>query len=276
MLSATSLRPEAATGVTLSDARFNGLTRVVVTTNVQLTGIAAAQIVITKPDGTVVPTAKITAVDASTRTLSVGIDADQFAHISSQGTTIATKAFGSFKASRTVKVQKLGEPSVNGHIMGSSQWTDEGWSTSKTDPAFYDPASSQVGLYRFADLTPNKDDKEKPVDWKDGNIVTPAHRDKNMLVLFVEFPDRRAADAGEPYRTFPAYLDFLQGAVDWYGVLRPVPAYARFSTEHKPSGMDHDEQECQPILMEWPNPHDVRLCEGGLPARLRQLEHQGR
>jgi M6 family metalloprotease-like protein len=216
LLSAIGLRPQAATGVALSDAQFHGLTRIVVTTNVQLTGIAAAHIIVTKPDGTVVPPAKITGVDASAVALSVVIDADQFARISAQGTTIATKAFGSFKASRAVKVLKLGEPAGNGHIMSSSQWTDEGWSTSKTDPVFYDPVTGQMGLYRFADLTPNKDDKDKPIDWKDGNIVTPAHRAKNMLVLFVEFPDRRAADAGDPYTTFPAYLEFLQGAVDWF------------------------------------------------------------
>jgi M6 family metalloprotease-like protein len=216
LLSATSLQPGAATGIELSDARFNGLTRIVASTSAQLTGIAAAQIVITKPDGTVVPPAEITAVDASARTLSVEIDADQFARITSQGTAIATKAFGSLKASRAVKVQKLGEPSVNGHIKGSSAWTDEGWSTSLTDPALNDPVSGQMGVYRFTDLTPNKDDQQRPVDWKDGNIVTPAHRDKNMLVLFVEFPDRRAVDAGGPYTTIPAYLDFLQGAADWY------------------------------------------------------------
>jgi M6 family metalloprotease-like protein len=216
LLLAVELWPQGATGVTLSDASFQGLTRIVATTNVPLTGIDAARIVITRPDGAVVPPDKITDVKASANTLSVVINADQFARITSQGTTIATKAFGTFRASRALKVQKPGEPSTNGHIMGSSQWTDEGWSTSRTDPAFYDPVTRQTGLYRFSDLTPNRDDKDKPIDWKDGNIVTPAHRTKNMLVLFVEFPDRRAADSGDPYTTFPAYLDFVKGAGDWY------------------------------------------------------------
>ena len=218
LLLSMGLQPQAGVGVALSEARFNGLTRIVVSTNVELIGITAAHIVVTRPDGTVIPPAKITGVEVSTRTVSIVIDADQFARISSQGTTITTKAFGSFRASRAVKVQKLGEPAANGHIMGSSQWTDEGWSTSKTDPAYNDPATGQMGLYRFSDLTPDRDDNGKPVDWKDGNIITPAHKVKNMLVLFVEFPDRRAADSGDPYTTIPPYLEFLQGAVDWYSL----------------------------------------------------------
>ncbi len=225
LLPVIGLPMPVATDVVLSDARLDGLTRIVVTTNVQLNGIDAAQIVIIRPDGTSVPPAKIMEIKPSSNLLSLAISADQFARISSQGTSVATKAFGSFKASRAVKVRKLGEPIANGHILGSSAWTDEGWSTSKTDPSFVDPVTGQKGLYRFTDLTPNRDEKGKPVDWKGGNIVTPAHRVKNMLVLFVEFPDRRAADAGDPYTTIPAYLEFLHGAVDWfdrssYGQLR--------------------------------------------------------
>ncbi len=215
LLSAASWRPPAIS-VILSNAGFNGLTRIVLATNVELKGISAAQIVITRPDGAVVPPDKIRSIEASANSLSVVLDADPFARITSQGTTIATRPFGGFGASRPVKVQKPGEPSINGHILGSSQWTDEGWSTSKTDPAFVDPVTGQKGLYRFADLTPNVGDNNKPVDWKDGNVITPAHRSKTMLVLFVEFPDRRAADAGEPYTSIPPYLDFLKGAVDWF------------------------------------------------------------
>ncbi len=220
-----SLRAPAATGVTLSNASFNGLTRIVVATNVELTGLDAAHVVVTRPDGQVVPPAKITAVNIAGRTLAISIDADQFARVTSQGTTVATRAFGSFGASRAVKVLKPGEPAVNGHIRGSSAWTDEGWSTSKTDPAFYDPITAQTGLYRFTDLTPDRDDQDHPLAWKDGNIVTPAHKVKKMVVLFVEFPDRRAADAGDSFTSIPAYLEFLQGSVDWfrlssYGQLR--------------------------------------------------------
>ncbi|MGA2260374.1 MAG: hypothetical protein ABSH28_02940 [Acidobacteriota bacterium] len=218
LLSAGGPRPSAPAPVNLSNARFNGLTRIVVATNAELKGITAAEIVITKPDGTTIRPAKIRSVDVTSGSLSVVISADQFARITSQGTSIATRAFGSFGASRTVKVQRMGESAANGHIIGASQWTDEGWSTSQTDPRFVDPVTGQSGLYRFVDLTPNEDEHNKPVDWKDGNIVTPAHRARTMLVLFVEFPDRRAADAGDPYTTIPPYLEFLKGAVDWFGM----------------------------------------------------------
>jgi M6 family metalloprotease-like protein len=216
LLLAMGLRTQPATVVTLGNARFDGLTRIVVKTNVALTGITAAQIVITKPDGTVVPPSRIAEVKASEGTLLVVISADPFARISSQGTTIATRAFSTFRASRAVKIQRSGEPALNGHIIGASQWTDEGWSTSRTAPAHYDPITRQTGLYRFTDLTPNMDEKQIPLEWKDGNVVTPAHRSKNMLVLFVEFPDRRASAAGDPFTTFQPYLDFFQGAVDWF------------------------------------------------------------
>lgn len=226
----------AATGVTLSNASFNGLTRIAATTNVQLTGLDAAHVIITRPDGQVVPPAKIAGINVAGKTLSIVIDAGQLARTSSQGTTLATRAFGSFAASRAVRVLKPGEPTINGHITGSSAWTDEGWSTSKTDPGFYDPITGQTGLYRFTDLTPDRDDNDRPVAWKDGNIVTPAHKVKKMLVLFVEFPDRRAADAGDPYTTIPAYLDFLQGAVDWFR----LSSYGQLSFElASPQNSDH-------------------------------------
>ena len=138
LLSGIAWSPQAATEVTLSDATFRGLTTIVATTNVPLTGIEAAHIVITRPDGSRVPQAKITEILASQKALSIVIDADQFSRITSQGTTIATTAFGSFRASQPVIVRKSGEPSVNGHIIGSSRWTDEGWSTSTTDPDFHD------------------------------------------------------------------------------------------------------------------------------------------
>jgi M6 family metalloprotease-like protein len=226
VLPAMKLPKQAGTRVILSAVRFAGLTRIVAKTNVPLTGIGPGQLVITRPDGTAVPPGKITEVNPAADTVSVVINADQFARISSEGTTIATKAFGPFRASRAEKVERAGEPAVNGHIIGSSAWTDEGWNTSKSDPAFVDPVSGQRGLYRFTDLTPNTDDlKNLAIDWKDGNIRTPAHRVKNMLVLFVEFPDRRAADAYAQYATYPAYLEFLQGACEWfmtssYGQLR--------------------------------------------------------
>jgi len=209
-------RQQAGTQVTLRDARFQGLTRIAVSANAPLTGITAAQINISRPDGKAVPPDKITSVTVSGNILTVGIAADQFERIGSAGTTISTKAFGPFRAASAVKIQKPGEPAENGHIIGCSPWTDEGWSTSWTDPAHFDPVTGQKGLYRFTDLTPNRDDAGRSVDWANGNVAVPAHRNKTMLVLFVEFPDRRAADAEAPYAAIPPYLEFLQGAVEWY------------------------------------------------------------
>jgi M6 family metalloprotease-like protein len=229
LLSAAGLRQQASTEVTLSEARFNGLTRIVVATNVVLTGIGADHIVVTRPDGSVIPPSKITDIAVSTNALTGVIDADQFARITSEGTTIATKAFGSFRASKPVKVQRSGEPAANGHIIGTSSGSDEGWNIIRTDLDFIDPDTGEKGLYRHTDVTPNRDDKNNPIDWKDGRIVTPAHKSKTMLMLLVEFPDRRAADAEAPYTDTAPYLEFLQGAVEWfarasYGQFRFSPA----------------------------------------------------
>ncbi len=210
------MRKQDLPAVRLAEARFQGLTRIVASTNMRLAGIDAGDVVITRPDGRVVPASEILEVEAGENTLTVVIDAGQFARITSQGTTIATRAFGSFQASEPVVVLRDGEPAVNGHITGSSRWTDEGWSTSKTDRSFYDPVTGQMGLYRFTDVTPDRDENGRPMDWNDGQVTTPVHRAKNMLVLFVEFPDRRAADAEAPYTTIRPYREFLQGAVHWY------------------------------------------------------------
>jgi hypothetical protein len=58
-LAAAEMPRMAATKVTLSDARFNGLTRIVATTNVALTGIEAAHVIVTRPDGSVIPASLI-------------------------------------------------------------------------------------------------------------------------------------------------------------------------------------------------------------------------
>jgi len=213
LLSAAGLRQRASSAVVLSDARFNGLTRIVATANAALTGIDAGHIVITKPDGSVVPPSQITDVAVTDNTLSIGISAAPFARITSEGTTVATKAFGSFGDSNPVKVQRRGEPAANGHIIGPG---GEGWNTIRTDLNFIDPVTGEKGLYSHADVTPDRDDDDRPVDWNDGRIVTPAHRSRTMLMLLVEFPDRRAADAGAPYTETAPYLEYLQGAVEWF------------------------------------------------------------
>jgi M6 family metalloprotease-like protein len=175
-----------------------------------------AHVAITRPDGMEIPPSKITGITISDNILSVVINADQFARITSQGTIIANKAFGQFRASPAVKVQKTGEPAINGHIIGTSTGLDEGWNTIRTDLDFIDPVTGEKGLYRFSDVIPNSDDNNNPIDWDDGRINTPAHRDSTMLMLLVEFPDRRAADAEAPYNELSPYLEFMQGAVEWF------------------------------------------------------------
>lgn len=216
LVSAAGLRQQASTEVTLSQARFNGLTRIAVTTNVALTGVGADHIVVTRPDGSVILASKLTDIAVTNNVLSVVINADQFARTTSEGTTIATKAFSSFRASKPVKVQKPGEPAANGHIIGTGSGSDEGWNIIRTDLDFIDPITGEKGLYSHTDVTPNRDDKNNPVEWKDGHIVTPAHKSKTMLMLLVEFPDRRAADAEAPYTDTAPYPEFLQGAVEWF------------------------------------------------------------
>jgi len=216
LLTTASARPQATTTVTLSDAHFNGLTRIIVATNVTLAGLDSARIAVTRPDGAVIPTDKITGVTVSDHEFSVTISADQFARITSEGTTVATRAFASFKASPAVKVQRPGEPAANGHIIGTSASLDEGWNTIRTDLSYVDPVTGEKGLYKFTDVTPNRDEKNNSIDWNNGQILAPAHKSKTMLMLLVEFPDRRAADAEAPYTETAPYLDFLQGMVEWF------------------------------------------------------------
>jgi M6 family metalloprotease-like protein len=216
LLSVLGSRPRPATEVNLSDARFIGLTGITAKTNGPLTGLAAAHIVITKPDGAVIPESQLTDIAVTDKTLSVTLTADPFARITSEGTTIAVKAFGSFRASRPVKVQRAGEPAANGRIIGTSSGLDEGWNTIRTDLTFVDPVSGEKGLYRHTDVTPNRDEKDKAVEWNDGRVVVPVHKSKTMLVLFVEFPDRLAANAEPPYTDLSPYLEFVQGSGEWF------------------------------------------------------------
>jgi len=216
LLSAAGVEPRASIPVKLSDARFNGLTGIVVNVNTALAGIDAAHILITRPDGSAVPSSLITAVEVTANALKIALTADPFARITSEGTALATRAFGAFKSSRPVRVQRSGEPAVNGHIIGTSTGLDEGWNTLRTDLDFIDPVTGEKGLYRCSDVTPDRDEKGKPLDWRDGRIATPAHKSKTMLMLLVEFPDRSAVDAEAPYAETAPYLDFLKGCGEWF------------------------------------------------------------
>ncbi|GAA5200307.1 hypothetical protein GCM10023322_77910 [Rugosimonospora acidiphila] len=201
---------------TLTHASFAGLTEIVASANADLTGVTADDVVVTKPDGTVVPPTKITHVAAGPGTLTVDLTADQFARVTSTGTTIAIRDGRSRGKSRPVPVLRPGEPASNGHILGSSQWTDEGWSTSYTDPTFYDPTTGQTGLYRFEDIRPDQDANGKPVAWKNGDVKTPAHKSMRMLVLYVQFPDRLAANSPAPYQTMQPYQDYIAPSAQFF------------------------------------------------------------
>src|SRR3954451_25486285 len=204
--------PPAAQADTLSGAQFNGLTEIDVSSGGDLTGIAPENVTISKPGGGTVPAAAITIAVTSGNRLVVRLKADQFARTTSQGTTIATAAFAGHTASAPVSVARAGEPAANAHIVGSSQWTDNGWTTSLTDPFFHDPVTGQDGLYRFQDLTPNADDAGAPLVWNNGAVTTPAHRDLKLLVLFVQFPNRLATSSPAGWQTMQPYMDFLQPA----------------------------------------------------------------
>ncbi|GIH14865.1 hypothetical protein [Rugosimonospora africana] len=202
--------------VMLTHARFAGLTRIVAGASGDLAGIDAGEVVVTKPDGTVVPRTKITHVASGSGSLTVDLAADQFARVASTGTTIALRAAGSHGHSRPVPVLRTGEPAGNGHILGSSQWTDNGWSTSFTDPAFYDPVTGQAGLYRFENIHPDRDAQGRPIAWNNGDVKRPAHKSMRMLVLFVQFPDRLAANSPAPYQTMQPYQDFIAPSAQFF------------------------------------------------------------
>src|SRR5215813_1872933 len=121
---------------------------------------------------------------------------------------MATRPFGSHPASPAVPVARRYEPAANAHILGASRWTDLGWSTQYADPA--------TSFYWFQDLTPNRDDANAALNWNNGGVTTPAHRDLRILVLFVDFPDRTAAGAQTGWTTIQPYMDFLQPAINYW------------------------------------------------------------
>ena len=207
---------QTSAGVALSEARFEGLTRIVARSSVPLDGIAPQDVRIRRPDGGAVLPADILGIAAADRTLTVTLRARVFGRTGSEGATLATEPFGSHAGAAPVAIARGGEPASNGYLVGTSGWTDEGWNTVVSDPAFVDAATGQHGLYRFSDTRPDRDAAGRPLARRDGALVTPAHRAKTMLVLFVDFPDRRAADATPEYREFGAYLKLLQPAARWF------------------------------------------------------------
>ena len=183
----------AAHAATLTNARFDGLTRIVADTDAPVSDVT-----VTIPGGgTVTPKA----FTSSGGKLTVDLDAGVFGRTTSNGTTIAA-------GGAPVAVVNPGEPKANAHILGASQWVDNGWSTSYTDPSAFDPVTNQHGLYRFTDST--------PVGWNDGNMTSPVERRRTMLVLFVQFPNRLAANSPSGFTTMQPYMDFVKPAADWW------------------------------------------------------------
>ncbi|MFZ6745105.1 hypothetical protein ACO0LC_17930 [Undibacterium sp. JH2W] len=213
-LSSTSFA-QARLNVKLEQAVFQGLSGITLRSNLPLSGIAAADILITRPDGLIVAPTDILDVRSQGYELAISLSAAVFARIASEGTTVATRPFGKFKASQAIAVVRPGEPAQNGHLTGTSGWTDEGWNTIVSDPQYADALTGQRGLYRFSDTTPNRDLAGRLLA-KTKLLTTPSVRIKNMLVLFVEFPDRKAENAEAPYRQFGPYLHYLQPAATWF------------------------------------------------------------
>src|SRR6201999_881185 len=148
------------------------------------------------------------AVRAEAGRLGVDLPADAFARTTSEGTTIATRAFGDHPASAAVAVARRGEPAANAHVLGGSNWTDEGWNTLWAEP--------ENNYWAFQDTTPNEDASGAPLVWNNGAVTKPAHRDLRILAVLVQFPDRLAANAPAGWQTLQPYLDFFQPAVNFW------------------------------------------------------------
>ncbi|MFZ6655610.1 hypothetical protein [Undibacterium sp. TJN19] len=207
---------ESRRNVKLDHAVFQGLTNIKLHSSLPLTGITANDIMIRRADGLIVAASDILDFRVNDNELSISLSAVVFARISADGTSIASRPFGKFSASRAIPVLRQGEPSENGHLIGTSGWTDEGWNTIVSDPNYVDTLTGQRGLYRFSDTTPDRDTSGRQIAKKGSMATTPSLRTKTMLVLFVEFPDRKAADAETPYQQFAPYLNYLQPAAAWF------------------------------------------------------------
>jgi M6 family metalloprotease-like protein len=233
-LLALLILPAAAQAApTLSGAHFEGLTRIVATSSEDLSGVSPAEVTVTAPGGSVTPAA----VHGDGTTLTVDLPASAFARTTSTGTTIAARG------SAPVAVARPGEPAVNAHILGSSQWTDNGWSTSLTDPS--------QDLYRFQDITPNADDSGAPVVWSNGEVTKPAHRDLRMLVLFVQFPNRLAANSPAGWQTMQPYMDFLQPASAFWNTSSYGQLNVKFESPQAAGGLPWITMDSNANLYTW-------------------------
>lgn len=205
--------------VKLEQAVFQGLTGIKLRSSVPLIGITAADLLVRRPDGLIVAPNDILDVKINGDELAISLSASVFARISTRGTTVASRSFGKFAATQPIPVLKTGEPTENGYLIGTSGWTDEGWNTIVSDPKYVDTLTGQRGLHRFSDTRPDRDTGGHLIANNAALTSTPTLRTKTMLVLFVEFPDRKAADTEAQYsqfRQFGPYLNYLQPAATWF------------------------------------------------------------
>lgn len=87
-------------GPNISEAKFNSLTEIQAKSDIDISGIGASNIILTKEDGSIVSPDKITNVnfDAASKILTVTVSADQFANENQTiGATISTSIFSTYK-----------------------------------------------------------------------------------------------------------------------------------------------------------------------------------
>src|SRR4051812_3535553 len=98
----------ATHAATLSNAHFEGLTRIVATTDAPVDSVT-----VSTPAGPATPRA----VHSDGNLVTVDLDASVFGRTTSGGTTIAA-------GGAAVPVANPGEPAANAHILGASQWVE--------------------------------------------------------------------------------------------------------------------------------------------------------
>jgi len=166
----------AVKNVTLSNAKFAGLTQVSVNTSVKLKGITADDIVITAGNYTV-PANLITKVTVADDKITVSLDPAAFAYNSSVAATIATKAFDSFGAGAAVSIAPGGDP------LDAAVWSKI-TTANPGDNSLWHNLTDQTCIK--ADPTPYTVPSHGPIYKQIGKL--------KGLMIVIDFPDARAAD----------------------------------------------------------------------------------
>lgn len=108
---------------------------------------------------------------------------------------------------KTAQVSAMKSTQSLAEIVGKTGWTDEGLNTLVSDPDYRDPVTGARGLHRFLMSNPCQQRRQK------GAVTSCAQL--RVLVLFVDFSDRRVVDAEDHFQQFQTYLDYLAPAADW-------------------------------------------------------------